>query len=235
MSAPDAMTPDLPGPEDAYDPEEMGPRPRSHLALASLILSVVPGLSLAAPILGMAALVGIRRNPKYTGAPLAWAGIVVGTIVSALVVGMAMAQARAMEEMIARPGAAMEAAFRGDADGFRAAMTRPGCEATRAQVAAWVAPLRTAMGELRSLRLGDQVPQGDATKLPEHEVLAAYVAEFERGAVPVRVLFELPHSGGSGPVPLVRRMRFDLPDGTRIVFPDDEPDATPKQPAADGR
>jgi hypothetical protein len=213
----------------------MGPRRRSHLALASLILSVVPGLSLAAPILGIAALVGIRRNPKYGGAPLAWAGIVVGTVVSALVVGMAMAQVRAMQEMIARPGAALEAAFRGDADAFRAAMTRPGSEATSAQIAAWVAPLRTAMGPMRSLRLGDKPPQGDARALPEHEFLAAYVADFERGAVPVRVLFELPHSGGSGPVPLVRRMRFDLPDGTRIVFPDDEPDATPKQPAADGR
>jgi hypothetical protein len=67
---------------------------------------------------------------------------------------------------------------------------------------------------------------------------ALYVAIFrnESGVtrLPLDVTFERPVGVDAVTAILVRRFRFDLPGGTRIVFPDDER-TDPEQPAADPR
>jgi hypothetical protein len=72
----------------------------------------------------------------------------------------------------------------------------------------------------------------------EREMRALYVAVFRKDSgltrLPLEVTFERPVGVDAVTAILVRRFRFDLPDGTRIVFPDDEL-TDPEQPAADPR
>lgn len=207
----------------------------SSLALASLVLSVLPVGSIVAPILGALALVRLRRHPELRGAPLAWAGIAVGTVASILMVGGAYAMYRAFDELAHRPERALAAAWRGDAAAFRQEMTRPGSEATSAQLASWVRPLRERLGELVEVRLADAPPPAPTEPLPETELRAACVARFEgaagRSDVPVTVVLDRPKAADAVSAIRIRRFEFILPDGARIVWPED--DVTPhEQPSA---
>lgn len=211
------------------------PRPWSRLAAAALVLSVLPVGSLVAPVLGVASLVRLRRRPDLRGEPLAWAGIILGVVSSTLMVGGGYAMYRAFDELAHRPSRALAAAWRGDAAAFRAEMAKPGSEATAAQVAAWVAPMRGSLGELVDVALADAPPPAPTAPLPESEIRAAYVARFagpggER-RVPVTVVLERPPGASAVSAIRIRRFEFVLPDGARIVIPEDERPAD-EQPAA---
>ena len=65
-----------------------GPVRWSPMAMASLMLSVLPFVSAVAPVLGAAALVRMRSRPNLRGKPLAWAGIVLGLVTTGATAGM---------------------------------------------------------------------------------------------------------------------------------------------------
>lgn len=218
----------------AYDPAEMGARRRSALAVLSLVLSVLPVGSLLAPVLGAVALVQMRRDPRLDGRALAWAGIVVGIVASSLMLGGAWMQWVAFRHVVEMPRIAIESAMAGDADRMRAELCKPGSEATSADVRAFGAALRSAFGEFRGLQV-DSKPPADAGQPREREVRAPFIAAFERGDVPLTVLYESVEGRGFGVGSmLVRRLVFRPAAGPRIVFPDDEPVA-PEQDAGTPR
>lgn len=218
----------------AYDPAEMGPRRRSALAVLALVLSVLPVGSILAPVLGAVALVQMRRDPRLDGRALAWAGIVVGFVASSLMLGGAWMQWVAFQHVVEMPRIAIEAAMAGDADRMRAEMCKPGSEATSADVQAFGNALRSSFGAFRGLRV-DTRPPADAGQPREREVRAPFIATFERGDVPLAVLYESVEGRGFGVGSmLVRRLAFRPAGGPRIVFPDDEPVA-PEQDARSPR
>lgn len=217
-----------------YDPAEMGARRRSALAVLALVLSVLPVGSMLAPVLGAVALVQMRRDPRLDGRALAWAGIVVGVVASSLMLGGAWMQWVAFRHVVEMPRIAIESAMSGDADRMRAELCKPGSEATSADIRAFGAALRTAFGEFRGLQV-DSKPPADAGPPREREVRAPFIATFERGDVPLTVLYESVEGRGFGVGSmLVRRLVFRPAAGPRIVFPDDEPVAT-KQDAGSSR
>ncbi len=212
--------------------EPVRPAPSSErwspLAMASLVLSVVPVVSLAAAPLGIAALVQVRRRPGVRGHALAWAGIAVGAGFSALTAFLAWGTWKAGQELVMRPEVALRAAWGRDPEPFRAQMAEDGALATAAQVESWIAPLRERLGELRSVRLAERPPDA-APPASERTLVAAYEAEFAgppadptARRVPLEVTFERPAFTESIGSYRVRRFAFRLPDGTRIVFPGDE-------------
>jgi hypothetical protein len=203
----------------------------SPLAIASIVTSVLPLASALAPLLGVAALVGLRGRPHLRGQALAWAGIAVGIAATGLQVAGAWSIARAFNTLAARPDQALRAAWAGDGEVLRGAMTPPGNEATEARIAAWVAELRGRFGEFESVRMAPSAP-GSAAPVGEREMRAAYEASFRRAdgtavAVPLAVTFERPATSEAIDSIRVRRFAFMPADGTRIVWPDEEP--------ADGR
>jgi hypothetical protein len=209
----------------------------SPLAVASLVLSVLPVGSAVAPILGAGALFQMRRRTDLRGRGLAWAGIVVGLVATGLMFAAAWGVWRATQELAMRPEVALRAAWAGDAELFRKQMTEPGSLATSAQLEAWVAPARERLGALRAVRMADRPPATEGPVL-ERELPAAYEADFAGpgGAattVPVLVTFERPASTEAIASIRIRRFLLRLPDGTRIVLPVDE---RPESPApADGK
>lgn len=216
--------------EAVHDATRPLPDRWSPLAVASIVLSVLPVGSAVAPILGAAALLQMRRRTDLRGRALAWAGIGVGIVATGLMVLAAWGVWKATEALAMRPDVALRAAWAGDAERFRQQMTEPGSLATAAQVEAWVAPVRTRLGELLEVRLGDRAPEAEGT-VPERELPAAYEAVFAgAGAapgaapitVPVVVTFARPASTEAIESIRIRRFLLKLPDGTRIVFPEDE-------------
>jgi hypothetical protein len=224
--------PNFPDAVHAYDPAEMGPRRRSALAVLSLVLSVLPVGSLVAPILGTVALVQLRRDPRLDGRALAWAGIVVGVVASSLMVGGAWMQWVSFQRVVEMPRIAIEAAMASDADAMRAQLSKPGSEATSADIQAFGGTLRSSFGTFRGLRV-DSRPPAEAGQPRDREVRAPFIATFERGEVPLTVLYESVDGRGFGiGSMLVRRLSFLPAGGPRIVFPDDEPVAPKQEPGA---
>ncbi len=213
------------------------PRPQrlSPLAMASIALSVLPVGSLLAPILGIAALVQLRRRPDLRGAAVAWGGIALGTAASALMVGGAYWMYRSLVQLADRPATALAAAWGGDAEEFRAQMTPPANEVTGARLAGWVAPLRDRLGAFDGAEMAPKPPPPPAGALPEREMRAGYVCRFSQGgearSIPTVVVFERPLATERVSAIRIRRFEFELPDGTRIVFPPDEQRDSP----SDGR
>lgn len=218
--------------EDAPSPADppTGAPPRwSALALVSLVLSVLPVGSLLAPVLGLAALIQLRRRSDLRGAGIAWAGIAVGVVASALMVGGAWTLWREFTQLSGRPALALRAAWDGDAPVFREQMAAPGREASAERLRDWAAPLRGRLGEFRGLELAPEPPPPPEKPLPDTEMRALYVGRFASVEGPVRttVTFERPGAATSVAAIRVRRFEFLLPDGARIVFPPDD-----EQPAA---
>jgi hypothetical protein len=213
----------------------------SPLAVASLVLSVLPVGSAVAPMLGAAALLQMRRRTDLRGRALAWAGIATGFVATTLMVLAAWGVWGATKELAMRPEAALRAAWAGDAEAFRRHMTEPGSLATAEQVEAWVAPVRARLGELREVRMGKSAPEAKGA-VPERELPAAYEAVFAPAGdaggaatvtVPVVVTFARPASTEAIDSIRIKRFLFRMPDGTRIVFPEDErPEA--QRPAGPG-
>ena len=217
-----------------------GPAQRwSPLALVSLVLSVLPLGSVLAPPIGVAALLQLRGRPDLRGRGLAWAGIAVGVVASSLMVGGAWMTWKEFERLTGRPGAALAAAWAGDAPTFRAQMSAPGNEATTEALRGWTAPLLERLGEFRGCRMSSTPPAAPTTPLPETEIRAAFECDFSAvaGAVPVTVTFDRPSAGAGIDSGRVRRFEFLLPDGTRIVFPpdDEQPAANAPAPEPAGR
>jgi hypothetical protein len=209
--------PDAPVPQARWSP----------LAIASIVTSVLPLASALAPILGVAALVGLRRRPHLRGQALAWAGIAVGIAATGLQAAGAWSIARAFNTLAARPEQALRSAWTGDAEGLRGAMTPPGNEATEARVAAWVTELRGRFGEFESVRMAPAAATSPAP-VGEREMRASYEASFRRAdgtvvTVPLAVTFERPATSEAIDSIRVRRLAFMPADGARIVWPDDEP------------
>lgn len=215
-------------PVDAPAP---GPVRWSPMAMASLMLSVLPFVSAVAPVLGIAALVRMRSRPNLRGQPLAWAGIILGLVTTGATAGMGWMIAQGARTITERPGEALRAAWAGDAEGFRSRMAGEANEATAERLAGWVAPLRSRCGEFEALELDfERKAPEPGTPAPEREMTAPYIARFRgpagQSSVPTMVVFEKP-AGGSAREVRVRRFEFDLPDGTRIVLPEDGPRQQP--------
>jgi hypothetical protein len=210
--------------------------------MASIVLSVLPIGSILAPLLGLVALFRFRGRPNLLGRGLAWGGIVLGFIASAIMVASAYGIYRSFVDLTARPSTALQAAWTGDAEQFRLQMAGPGKDATAATINEWIAPLRERCGTLDAVELAASTPAvtgtTQAVARTEREMRALYVAVFRKDSgvtrVPLEVTFERPVGVDAVTAILVRRFCFDLPDGTRIVFPDDERN-DPEQPAADPR
>ena len=219
-----------------------GPLRWSRLAMASIVLSVLPIGSILAPLLGVVALFRFRGRPNLLGRGLAWGGIVLGLVASSIMVVSAYGIYRSFVDLTARPSTALQAAWTGDAEQFRLQMAGPGKDATAATINEWIAPLRERCGTLDAVELAPSTPAVTGTTQPvartEREMRALYVAVFRKDSgvtrVPLEVTFERPVGVDAVTAILVRRFCFDLPDGTRIVFPDDER-TDPEQPAADPR
>lgn len=216
--------------EAAHDAAHPRPDRWSPLAVASIVLSVLPVGSAVAPVLGATALLQMRRRTDLRGRALAWAGIAVGLVATGLMVLAAWGVWKATEALAMRPDVALRAAWAGDAERFRQQMTEPGSLATAAQLEAWVAPVRTRLGELLEVRMGEHAPTAEGP-VPERELPAAYEAVFagagsELGTapvtVPVVVTFARPASTEAIDSIRIKRFLFKMPDGTRIVFPEDE-------------
>ena len=224
------------------DTRASGPVRWSRLAMASIVLSVLPIGSILAPLLGIVALFRFRGRPDLLGRGLAWGGIVLGLVASSIMVVSAYGIYRSFMDLAARPSTALRAAWTGDAEQFRLQMVGPGKDATAATINEWIAPLRERFGTLDAVELAPSAPPvagaTPATARTEREMRALYVAVFrnESGVtrLPLDVTFERPVGVDAVTAILVRRFRFDLPGGTRIVFPDDER-TDPEQPAADPR
>jgi hypothetical protein len=233
-----STAPQLPDSETRAD----GPVRWSRLAMASIVLSVLPIGSILAPLLGLVALFRFRGRPNLLGRGLAWGGIVLGFIASAIMVASAYGIYRSFVDLTARPSTALQAAWTGDAEQFRLQMAGPGKDATAATINEWIAPLRERCGTLDAVELAASTPAvtgtTQAVARTEREMRALYVAVFRKDSgvtrVPLEVTFERPVGVDAVTAILVRRFCFDLPDGTRIVFPDDER-TDPEQPAADPR
>ena len=233
----------MPSPLPDSETRADGPVRWSFLAKASIVLSVLPIVSILAPILGVMALVQFHRRPNLLGRGLAWAGIALGLVTSTLTFAMAYAIHRWYIDLGARPGTALQAAWAGDPERFRLQMVGPGKDATAATIAEWIAPLRGRFGTLESEEFAPPAPATETTATPavvrtEQDMRAIYVAAFRNDSgvtrLPLNVTFESPVGVNWLTAILVRRFCFDLPDGTRIVFPDDER-TDPEQPAADPR
>ena len=159
----------------------------SRLAMASLVLSVIPLGSVVAPIVGAAALVRLRARPDLRGRALAWGGIVVGVVASILTIGGAYGLYRSFKELALRPAIALRAAWDGDAEAVRGEMTKPASEATAADVGRWVAPLKARFAELLSVDLGPAAPVGGGAPTPDRQMQAAYVAKFRAAHPGIKV------------------------------------------------
>lgn len=207
----------------------------SPLAMASIVTSVLPVGSLVAPILGIAALLQLRRRPDLRGAAVAWGGIAMGIVASALMVGGAYWMYRSLQQLADRPATALAAAWTGDAEAFRAQMAAPANEVTAARLADWVAPVKQRLGAFKGAEMAPAPPPAPAQPLPEREMRAAYVCRFESEGeartVPAVVVFERPLATESVAAIRIRRFEFELPGGARIVFPPDEQRDAP----SDGR
>ena len=85
--------------------EAAHPRPDrwSPLAVASIVLSVLPVGSAVAPVLGATALLQMRRRTDLRGRALAWAGIAVGLVATGLMVLAAWGVWKATEALAMRP------------------------------------------------------------------------------------------------------------------------------------
>ena len=239
----DAIPSTMPSQIPDSETRDDGPVRWSRLAMASIVLSVLPIGSILAPLLGVVALFRFRGRPNLLGRGLAWGGIVLGSVASSIMVVSAYGIYRSFVDLTARPSTALQAAWTGDAEQFRLQMAGPGKDATAATINEWIAPLRERCGTLDAVELAPSTPAVTGTTTQavartEREMRALYVAVFRKDSgvtrLPLEVTFERPVGVDAVTAILVRRFCFDLPDGTRIVFPDDER-TDPEQPAADPR
>lgn len=198
---------------------------RSRLAVASLVLSVVPICSPIGAVLGVVALVRMRTNRMLTGALLAWVGIALSVIVTAATYGGAYALYVNIRDMVNRPIVAVEAAFAGDAETFRAQMCGPGAKATDAQVQAWAQGLTERFGPFRRVSMGTEPPaNAPAPKGRQDTFQGAYVVTFEKARVPMSVRFEVPDNASERTDGYrIRRLSLEPEGEAAIVFPDAEP------------
>lgn len=195
---------------------------RSRLAVLSLITGVLPVISPIAPLLGVAALLRMRRDSRLEGRLLAWAGIVVGTIVTLGTYGSAYYLARSLRDMADRPGVALRAAVTGDSTTFRAQFTGPGSSISASGITDWADALQSRFGAYEGVELAKEPPKKPPEGGPTSTRFeGAYTVRFARATVPARVLFELPTEGNATVGGYrMRRIVLEPAGAAAIVFPD---------------
>jgi hypothetical protein len=198
-------------------------RNRSGLAVLSAVLSVVPCACVLAPVLGIVALVKIKRDPTLEGRPLAWAGIVLGTVVSVVIAASGISLANQFRQVAQRPEAAMRAAMAGDGATFRAQMTGPAAQVTSEDLIAWSRTLQERFGALQAVAMDVNAPQSAPAPGEKNDrMTATYILTFDRARVPAVFLFEPPAESRSGLLDArIRRITLEPTDGARIVFPNE--------------
>lgn len=198
-------------------------RNRSGLAVLSAVLSVVPCACVLAPLLGVVALVKIRRDPTLEGRPLAWTGIILGSVVTLVITVSGISLANQFRQVAQRPEAAMRAAIAGDGAAFRAQMTGPAERVSSEDLIAWSRTLQERFGALKEVAIDVNAPPvAPAPGEKTDRMSAAYILTFERARVPAVFLFEPPAESRSGLLDArIRRITLEPTDGARIVFPNE--------------
>ncbi|MDP6600936.1 MAG: DUF4190 domain-containing protein [Phycisphaerales bacterium] len=182
------------------------PRRTSRLAIASLICAIViccsPLTSLAAIILGIMALVAIRRH-GLRGKVLAWIGIVLGvllTIAGSLLIwfniSMGLSVITEAPNVLTK---ALHAGYDGDISAFRDEFEGKVDSADDADITAFITELRTRYGEFDKavfdMQRGEAEGQDETLEMGlrlvfETEDVEAWVV-YRMGFVPWELTFEI--------------------------------------------
>lgn len=206
---------------------------RSRMAVLSLVTSVLPLASPVGFVAGVIALVRMRRNPALEGRLLAWVGIGLSVVVTAAVYGWGYMVVQAVHTMGARPEIALRAAMAGNTETFRRNATGAASRVSAAELNAWAQGLTARFGELERVSTALETPTQrppDAGR-DQYVFEGAYMLQFERAAVPARVLFEMtPDIGQRLDAYRIRRFTIEPTGEAAIFFPDAPPDAVAPTP-----
>lgn len=131
----------------------------SGLAIASLVCSLIvccPITTLIGPFLGLAAIVSISNNPARKGKGIAFAGILIGLVVTILWgMGVVWGYKAFSLPVQQGPREAMQAGFVGDIVGFKSGLLGKAAVASDADAQAFIDELRNRYGEFVSCRLDE--------------------------------------------------------------------------------
>ncbi len=183
----------------AVDPAEPAPgapaAPRtSRWSIAAILCSSAifcPPLALVGPLLGVYALIDIRRRPHLKGRRLAVAGMVIGLLVTAgWIRGAWWWDRNARAPMLTGPRTAFAAGFAGDLKGFKAEFIGDAATARDAEVATFIVKLRRRYGEFIDCA-SDEEGQVDGSALDQAGVSIPYTLRFERAEVEARAVFHV--------------------------------------------
>jgi len=173
---------------------QVDPRPRrrtSTRAIASLLCSaaVCPPLCVIGPVLGIAALVQIRRNAALGGARLAGLGIALGAALTiAWSAGGLWLHARNFRPLRYGPVTALEKGYAGDIAGFKAEFTGDGATGPDAEAAVFIDTLRRRYGAFLASRQ-DRRAMAAEPAADRARTRIACVFQFERGFVDAEAVF----------------------------------------------
>jgi hypothetical protein len=141
------------------------------------------------PVLGIGALLRIRRNAALKGRVLAVAAIVLGTLLTGIwSAGGAWLHVRNFRPMRYGPVVALEKGYAGDIAGFKARFTAEGAARPDAEAAAFIDALRSRYGRFRSSRQDREAMEAGTVVDPARPRLS-YVFQFERGFVEAEAVF----------------------------------------------
>ena len=152
---------------DLGDECTISQKKRSGLATASFICSLIfccPVVTLVGVILGIVAILQIRGS-QMTGCGLAWAGIIIGVITTALstlfLVFAANAALSVLEQTPQTVTAALKAGFSGDIEGFRAEFSHDAVSANDEELATFIETLTSRYGTFDEAVIDMQPMQGE--------------------------------------------------------------------------
>lgn len=201
-----------------------GARRTSVWAILSLLAGaciLCPAASLLGPVLGVAALLDIRRNPRRSGSRLAIAGIVLGLLATA---GWAAAatwwHVHARVPMLEGPARELRMGLAGDVEAFRAGFTGP--DAGPDEASEFLDEARGRYGRfIRSAQRAPSSPGDPAGTGPNWasgRVRIPYSFLFEAGPLDAEAEFVVT---AGGPRPLLKFAWLALRDDERgdLVYP----------------
>jgi len=210
-------------------PAELEPQfqQRSTLATVSLICSFIiccPIVTIFGPLLGLIALVKLKRNPALKGKGFAWTGIIVGTIstiISVLLIVVVVTFGfTVIDRMAMAAQTTIQAGYDGDYETFRDSMSSMNSPVTDEEIQEFIEELRTRYGTFDSV-VFDMEPDtqtlqqtgGDAA-MPMHLV-------FEETDVSAEILLR-PIPNNSSPLDLTFQLNCILiidPVNGDLAFP----------------
>ena len=207
-----------------------GPPPRSRLAVAALVLALVPccpAVPLAGSMLGVLAHARIRR----AGGRLGGEGIAIGAMVAGSV--LAVVQMLLLERYLQTQSAeqartaieAVEASLDDDRDGWPTSALpfwADGAAMDAERLRAGVAELEAALGPFRDLRVSDVRPAGPGLALGRVWSGIISAGPVDRPAAVEAVVAQTPRAGAFGILPRtevrLRAIRIVLPDSSDLVI-----------------